>query len=130
MLKANFSAENVKPSKLGSLKGLKTQKPKLPFDQNKIYDIVIIGGGTGGISCAGEARKLGLSVALFDYVTPTPHGTQWGLGGTCVNVGCIPKKLMHISTQVKENTHSLKDYGWPEAHDTGAHDWMVLRNNV
>ena len=34
-------------------------------------------------------------VAVLDYVTPSPHGTVWGLGGTCVNVGCIPKKLMH-----------------------------------
>ena len=34
-------------------------------------------------------------MAVLDYVTPSPHGTVWGLGGTCVNVGCIPKKLMH-----------------------------------
>jgi pyruvate/2-oxoglutarate dehydrogenase complex dihydrolipoamide dehydrogenase (E3) component len=38
---------------------------------------------------------MGAKVALLDYVKPTPHGTSWGLGGTCVNVGCIPKKLMH-----------------------------------
>lgn len=31
----------------------------------------------------------------MDYVHPSPKGTTWGLGGTCVNVGCIPKKLMH-----------------------------------
>lgn len=31
----------------------------------------------------------------MDFVKPSPQGTKWGLGGTCVNVGCIPKKLMH-----------------------------------
>ena len=37
-----------------------------------------------------------MSVALFDFIKPSAHGTTWGLGGTCVNVGCIPKKLFHI----------------------------------
>jgi pyruvate/2-oxoglutarate dehydrogenase complex dihydrolipoamide dehydrogenase (E3) component len=82
------------------LKGLKNIAQKLPFKEDKEYDVVIIGGGTGGISFASEARKLGMSVALFDYVAPSNQGSTWGLGGTCVNVGCIPKKLFHISTQV------------------------------
>jgi thioredoxin reductase (NADPH) len=47
------------------------------------------------LSCAKEAAKLGAKVICFDYVKPSPQGTTWGLGGTCVNVGCIPKKLMH-----------------------------------
>jgi len=84
----------------------------LPFNQDKRYDVIVIGGGTGGLSFATEARKLGLSVALFDYVEPSPHGNAWGLGGTCVNVGCIPKKLFHISTQVKEGIEMSEDYGW------------------
>jgi thioredoxin reductase (NADPH) len=58
---------------------------------------VVIGGGTGGITAAVEARKMGLSVAMFDFVDPSPQGSKWGLGGTCVNVGCIPKKLFHIA---------------------------------
>jgi len=73
------------------------QKPQLPFDTNAEYDLVIIGGGTGGLTCAQEARALGLKVAMFDHVSPSPYGSTWGLGGTCVNVGCIPKKLMHIA---------------------------------
>lgn len=72
-------------------------KPALPFDTSKEYDLVVIGGGTGGLSCASEAKALGLRVAMFDYVSPSPYGSTWGLGGTCVNVGCIPKKLMHIA---------------------------------
>ena len=42
-----------------------------------------------------EAGSLNARVACLDFVKPTPNGTSWGLGGTCVNVGCIPKKLMH-----------------------------------
>lgn len=42
-----------------------------------------------------EAAKFGAKVAVLDFIKPTPIGTTWGLGGTCVNVGCIPKKLMH-----------------------------------
>ena len=42
-----------------------------------------------------EAASLGAQVCCLDFVKPSPMGTQWGLGGTCVNVGCIPKKLMH-----------------------------------
>ncbi len=55
----------------------------------------VVGGGSGGLAAAKEAANLGKKVALCDYVHPTPIGTTWGLGGTCVNVGCIPKKLMH-----------------------------------
>lgn len=59
------------------------------------YDLVVVGGGSGGLAAAKEAARLGAKVAVLDYVTPSPRGTKWGLGGTCVNVGCIPKKLMH-----------------------------------
>ena len=78
----------------GKLPGLGSV-PQLPFDKDKEYDLIVIGGGTGGISCALEASKLGLSTALFNHVEPSPQGSIWGLGGTCANVGCIPKKLFH-----------------------------------
>ena len=55
----------------------------------------MIGGGSGGLASSKEASKYGAKVAVCDFVVPTPMGTTWGLGGTCVNVGCIPKKLMH-----------------------------------
>ncbi len=59
------------------------------------YDLVVIGGGSGGLACAKEAARLGQRVACLDFVKPSGMGSKWGLGGTCVNVGCIPKKLMH-----------------------------------
>lgn len=39
---------------------------------------------------------------VADFVKPTPMGNTWGLGGTCVNVGCIPKKIMHYSAGFRE----------------------------
>lgn len=69
------------------------------------YDLVVIGGGSGGLAAAKEASALGAKVAVLDYVTPTPSGTKWGLGGTCVNVGCIPKKLMHQAALLGEAVH-------------------------
>jgi len=50
------------------------------------YDLVVIGGGSGGMATAKEAASLGARVACLDFVKPSPHGTSWGLGGTCVNV--------------------------------------------
>lgn len=67
------------------------------------YDLAVIGGGSGGLACAKEAVNNGARVAVLDYVTPSPQGTKWGLGGTCVNVGCIPKKLMHQAALLGES---------------------------
>ena len=76
------------------------------------YDIIVIGGGSGGLAASKEAAKFGLKVAVYDFVTPTPIGTTWGLGGTCVNVGCIPKKLMHQASILGENLKDAKEFGW------------------
>jgi thioredoxin reductase (NADPH) len=65
--------------------------------------MIILGGGSGGLASAKAAGKTGqLKVALADFVKPSPIGTKWGLGGTCVNVGCIPKKLMHFAAHTGE----------------------------
>ncbi|KAA0163334.1 hypothetical protein FNF28_04254 [Cafeteria roenbergensis] len=76
------------------------------------YDLLVIGGGSGGLACAKEASKLGANVCLCDFVKPSPAGTRWGLGGTCVNVGCIPKKLMHRSALLAEEAKDLPFFGW------------------
>lgn len=64
---------------------------------------MVIGGGSGGLAAAKEASRLGAKVAVLDFVSPSPLGTKWGLGGTCVNVGCIPKKLMHQAALLGES---------------------------
>lgn len=72
-------------------------------DHGYDYDLVVIGGGSGGMAAAKEAAIHGAKVALCDFVKPSPKGTTWGLGGTCVNVGCIPKKLFHIGATLRES---------------------------
>ena len=99
------------------------------------YDLIVIGGGSGGLACAKKASKLlgqsdaGPKVAVCDFVKPSPPGTTWGLGGTCVNVGCIPKKLMHQASLLGEGMHDAKSYGWEVAEQT-KHNWETMVTNV
>ena len=65
-------------------------------------------------------------------------GTSWGLGGTCVNVGCIPKKLMHHAALLGESIKDAHKYGWevrtfPKANDLVNSNTMtnsIFRSNV
>jgi thioredoxin reductase (NADPH) len=59
-----------------------------------------------------EAASLGKKVAVCDFVVPSPQGTVWGLGGTCVNVGCIPKKLMHKAAIIGGDLKDAGAFGW------------------
>eukprot|EP00594_Rhizosolenia_setigera_P012622 CAMPEP_0178968562 /NCGR_PEP_ID=MMETSP0789-20121207/18340_1 /TAXON_ID=3005 /ORGANISM="Rhizosolenia setigera, Strain CCMP 1694" /LENGTH=628 /DNA_ID=CAMNT_0020654539 /DNA_START=51 /DNA_END=1937 /DNA_ORIENTATION=+ len=94
------------------------------------YDLVVIGGGSGGLATSKEASALGAKVAVLDYVKPSPAGSVWGLGGTCVNVGCIPKKLMHNAALVNESMHhDTAAFGISAAEKT-QHDWENMRQNV
>jgi thioredoxin reductase (NADPH) len=94
------------------------------------YDLVCIGGGSGGLALTKEAANLGAKVACLDFVKPSPHGTTWGLGGTCVNVGCIPKKLCHRAAIVGEEiAHDAKAFGWTTA-GPAKHSWSTLQDNV
>lgn len=54
-------------------------------------------------------------------------GTKWGLGGTCVNVGCIPKKLMHQAALLGTAVKDAKKYGW-QISGPVCHDWWVNQN--
>lgn len=93
------------------------------------YDLFVIGGGSGGLSAAKEAAGLGAKVALADFVKPSPIGTTWGLGGTCVNVGCIPKKLMHFAGFFGEYHEDQRECGW-EIPENVPHNWERMVNNV
>jgi thioredoxin reductase (NADPH) len=92
------------------------------------YDLVVIGGGSGGLAASKEAAKLGAKVACMDYVVPSPSGTTWGLGGTCVNVGCIPKKLMHQAGILGEGFSDAKAFGWNV--NAATHDWPLMVGNI
>ena len=76
------------------------------------YDFFVIGGGSGGLAAAKAAANLGARTALADFVQPSPAGTTYGLGGTCVNVGCIPKKLLHIAAQRRDVLREANEYGF------------------
>ena len=89
----------------------------------------VIGGGSGGLACSKQAAKLGKKVAVCDFVQPSPAGTTWGLGGTCVNVGCIPKKLMHQASILGEGLKDAQPYGW-EVPDQVKHSWETMVGNV
>ncbi len=56
-------------------------------------------------------------------------GSKWGLGGTCVNVGCIPKKLMHTAAILGDLAKDAKGYGWENLQE-GKHNWATLKDNV
>ena len=95
------------------------------------YDLIVIGGGSGGLAASKEAARFGRKVAVCDFVTPTPVGTTWGLGGTCVNVGCIPKKLMHQAALLGEAQKDSADFGWPETDPNERKvDWAKMVESV
>ena len=94
------------------------------------YDLFVIGGGSGGLSCAKEAVSHGKKVALADFIKPTNSGTTWGLGGTCVNVGCIPKKLMHHAGNLYESLDDMQSVGFPNKIEKSQHNWVAMKNNV
>ena len=98
-------------------------------NKNYTYDLFVIGGGSGGLSTSKEAAKFGAKVGLADYVNPTPSGTKWGLGGTCVNVGCIPKKLMHFAGNLYESLEEYSNIGYPFELKKG-HKWEKMIENV
>lgn len=80
------------------------------------YDLVVIGAGSAGVRCSRIASQLGAKVAVIE---------NRYLGGTCVNVGCIPKKLFVYASQFPEVMSAAKGFGWQmEQH---GFDWSHLR---
>jgi len=113
--------------------GALDKEPDLPASSYD-FDLFVLGGGSGGCAAALEAAQIdGIRVACADFVKPSPHGTTWGVGGTCVNVGCIPKKLMHIAATMGENTHDLASYGWTSVDGSEVklkHDWGTMTKSI
>ena len=87
----------------------------LTFD----YDLFVIGAGSGGVRAARMAANKGKKVAVAE---------ERYLGGTCVNVGCVPKKLFVYASQFPELFHASKGFGWNQAEQPTL-DWPTLRDN-
>jgi glutathione reductase (NADPH) len=67
------------------------------------YDYLVIGGGSGGIASARRAASHGFRVGLIE---------KGAMGGTCVNVGCVPKKVMFNAAHIAECIHDMGNYGF------------------
>ena len=80
------------------------------------FDLIVIGGGSGGIAHARRAAEYGASVAVIEYGP---------LGGTCVNVGCVPKKVMWYAASQMHHAEHAADYGFDM--EVRGHDWSVVK---
>ncbi|KRC04387.1 glutathione reductase [Hydrogenophaga sp. Root209] len=85
------------------------------------FDLFVIGGGSGGVRAARMAAQRGARVALAEVL-----GTD-GLGGTCVNVGCIPKKLYSYAAHYAESFDESHGFGWEGEKPT--FNWATLKAN-
>ncbi len=82
------------------------------------YDLFVIGAGSGGVRAARMSATYGARVAIAE---------ERYLGGTCVNVGCVPKKLFVYGAHFSEDFEDARGYGWRT--EGAAFDWPTLRDN-
>ncbi len=82
------------------------------------FDLFVIGAGSGGVRAGRMAAAKGVKVAVVEE--------RW-LGGTCVNVGCVPKKLFVFGAHYAEDFEDAKGFGWQVGEPT--FDWPTLRDN-
>lgn len=80
------------------------------------FDLLVIGGGSGGLAAARRAASHGAKVALIEAAE---------LGGTCVNRGCVPKKMFWNAAQIAESVHDAESYGFSAM--TPTFDWGRFR---
>ena len=80
------------------------------------YDLLVIGGGSGGIATANRAALHGAKVALVE---------KGRIGGTCVNVGCVPKKILWYAAGFAEHLQRARDQAF-NIHDS-TFDWAALK---
>jgi glutathione reductase (NADPH) len=82
----------------------------------KHYDLLVIGGGSGGLAHAQRAAEYGANAAAIE---------SGRLGGTCLNVGCVPKKVMWYASETRHHLDHAADYGFDV--DVRGHDWAGLK---
>jgi len=83
------------------------------------FDLFVIGAGSGGVRAGRMAAAKGKKVAIAEVSD---------LGGTCVNVGCVPKKLFVYASQFPELFHASQGYGW-NIQQSQSFNWETLRDN-
>ncbi len=81
------------------------------------YDLVVIGGGSGGLAAAQRAAEYGARALVIE---------RGRLGGTCVNVGCVPKKVMWHAASFAHAFEDACEYGF-DLPSTIEHDWPQLK---
>ncbi|BFZ54302.1 Glutathione reductase [Savitreella phatthalungensis] len=86
------------------------------------YDYLVIGGGSGGLASARRAAGVyGQKVAIVEG--------SGRLGGTCVNVGCVPKKVMWYTADLASKLREAPEYGFTDVrHDAKSFDWSMIKN--
>lgn len=82
------------------------------------YDLFVIGAGSGGVRACRIAASLGARVAVAE---------ERYFGGTCVNVGCVPKKLYSYAAHYYDDFEDSKGFGWD--FDNLRFDWGILKSN-
>jgi glutathione reductase (NADPH) len=80
------------------------------------WDLIVIGGGSAGLACAQRAAEHGARVVLAE---------PGAIGGTCVNVGCVPKKIMYHAADLAHGIQDAAGYGFDVT--LAGHDWSVLK---
>ena len=80
---------------------------KAAGDMSDQFDLIVIGGGSGGLAAAKRATEYGARVALIE---------SGRLGGACVNVGCVPKKVMWNAADLSAGLHDAPEYGFRLPH--------------
>ena len=80
------------------------------------FDLIVIGGGSGGLAAAKRAAEYGARVVLIE---------SGRLGGACVNVGCVPKKVMWNAADIGAGLHDAPEYGFRVAPD--GYDWPLMK---
>ena len=84
------------------------------------FDLIVIGAGSGGVRLARMSAAKGAKVAVVE---------SRYLGGTCVNVGCVPKKLFVYGAHAGEDIEDAEGYGWSVPQDQVRFDWARLVAN-
>lgn len=85
------------------------------------FDLLVIGAGSGGIASARRAASYGAKVGVVE---------KGRLGGTCVNVGCVPKKVMWNAASISETLHDMHHYGFSGYESGAVHfDWGYIQRS-